>query len=269
MKPNTSKYRYNRVTMGILMSDFAFSKGSAASGDLFPDFKVASTDGDVIAKEHFLGKRPLLVVFGSATCPMTASSIESLKRLHAEFGDRVTFVTLNVREAHPAENMPQPRIFEQKLEHARRLKQQFDIPWTVASDDIDGAFHRALDTKPNAAYLMDVDGKLAFRSLWAGDEQALRSALQSVVDEQPLVASESTSTIGPLVRGLGHFHEVLQRAGPQAMRDMLLAAPPIAILGRIAGTFRRLAPDHRGIPAVLTLIGTIGAIVGTAVAVFA
>ncbi len=113
MKPNTSKYRYNQVTMGILMSDFAFSKGSTTPGELFPDFKVASTDGEMIAKEHFLGKRPLLMVFGSATCPMTASSIESLKRLHAQFGDRVMFVTLNVREAHPAENMPQPRIFEQ------------------------------------------------------------------------------------------------------------------------------------------------------------
>ncbi len=53
------------------------------------------------------------------------------------------------------------------------------------------------------------------------------------------------------------------------MRDMLLAAPPIAILGRIAGTFRRLAPDRRGIPAFLTLIGAVGAIVGTAIAVFA
>ncbi len=55
----------------------------------------------------------------------------------------------------------------------------------------------------------------------------------------------------------------------QAMRDMLLAAPPIAILGRIAGTFRRLAPDHRWIPAFLTLIGAVGAIVGTAVAILA
>jgi len=61
----------------------------------------------------------------------------------------------------------------------------------------------------------------------------------------------------------------LEQAGPQAMRDMLLAAPPIAILGRIAGTFRRLAPDRRGIPAFLTLIGAVGAIVGTAIAVFA
>ncbi len=48
MKLDASKYRYDRVTTGILMSDFAFSKGSAAPGDLFPDFEVASTDGMTI-----------------------------------------------------------------------------------------------------------------------------------------------------------------------------------------------------------------------------
>ena len=36
MKSNESKYRYDRVTMGILMSDFAFSKGSAEPGVPFP-----------------------------------------------------------------------------------------------------------------------------------------------------------------------------------------------------------------------------------------
>jgi len=41
MKPNTSKYRYDRVTMGILMSDFAFSKGGTEPGDLFPHFELA------------------------------------------------------------------------------------------------------------------------------------------------------------------------------------------------------------------------------------
>jgi hypothetical protein len=200
---------------------------------------------------------------------MTASSIASLKRLHTQFADRVAFVTLNVREAHPAENVAQPHTFEQKLEHARRLKQQFDLPWTVASDDIDGTLHRALDTKPNAAYLMDVDGRLVFRSLWAGDEPALGSALQSLVDAQPMAASESTYTIGPLARGIGHFHEVFRQAGPQAMRDMLLAAPPIAILGRIAGAFQSVTPDRRAFPAVLLLFGAIGTIAGTVVAVLA
>ena len=35
MKPNAANYRYDRVTMGILMSDFAFSKGSAAPETCF------------------------------------------------------------------------------------------------------------------------------------------------------------------------------------------------------------------------------------------
>lgn len=50
---------------------------------------------------------------------MTASAGPALKRMHEEFGDRVGFVTLYVREAHPGERYPQPETFEQKLEHAR------------------------------------------------------------------------------------------------------------------------------------------------------
>jgi hypothetical protein len=42
-------------------------------------------------------------------------------RLSAEFGDRVAFLTLYVREAQPGERYPQPQTFEEKLAHARAL----------------------------------------------------------------------------------------------------------------------------------------------------
>lgn len=267
MNRNISNYRYDRVTMGVLMSDFMFNKDSPKSGDAFPDFKLETTDGKVIIKEDFLGKQPLLLVFGSVTCPMTASSIAPLKELHAEFGDQVTFITLNVREAHPAENVRQPNTSEQKRQHARLLKEQFGIPWSVVSDDIDGTLHRALDTKPNAAYLMNTEGQLVFRSLWAGDRAALRVALKSVIDEETPVLGESTRILGPIIRSMGYFNDVFKRAGPQAMRDMLLAAPPVAIVGKTAGLFRRLDPDRRGILALLTVLVTLGVLVGFVAAV--
>ena len=47
---------------------------------------------------------------------MTASAGSALKQLHEEFGDRVAFVTLYVREAHPGERYPQSQTLEQKLE---------------------------------------------------------------------------------------------------------------------------------------------------------
>ncbi len=58
---------------------------------------------------------------------MTASAGPALKQLHEEFGDRVAFVSMYVREAHPGENYPQAETFEEKLEHARAYKERDGI----------------------------------------------------------------------------------------------------------------------------------------------
>ena len=85
---------------------------------------------------------------------MTASAGPALKRLSADFGDRLAFATLYVREAHPGDRYPQPDSFEQKLEHARVYQERDQIPWPVAVDNVEGDLHRALTPKPNA----DSDG---------------------------------------------------------------------------------------------------------------
>lgn len=177
---DADEYRYTRFTTGLLFKDLRFRGSGPRPGDSLPEFDLATIDGTRITKKEILAERPLMLVFGSYTCPMTASSIPSLKRLHAEFGDRVSMVMLNVREAHPGEYYPQPETIEKKTAHARVLREHYDMPWTVAVDDVDGALHRAIDTKPNAAYVIDRDGTIAFRSIWARDERSLRAALSSV-----------------------------------------------------------------------------------------
>ena len=136
--------------MGLLMGDFRFRKNTLTAGDPFPQFELPTTDGQRIRKDDYVGKRPLLVVFGSKSCPLTVSSIEPLKQLHNEFGHDIEFVTVNVREAHPGENYNQPISYDRKLEHARDLQTRYEVPWVVAVDDIDGTLHRSLDAKPNA-----------------------------------------------------------------------------------------------------------------------
>ncbi len=265
----TSKdtYRYDKVTMSILMRDFVFDKNSPNDDNVVPHFELKDLEGETISNADLFDGRPTLLTFGSRTCPMTVSSVDPLKTLYGEFGDEVQFVTVNVREAHPAEQIRQPGSMAKKMEHARAMKAELELPWTVLTDDLEGSFHRGMDPKPNSSYVVGPTGRILFRSLWASDIRALRRALQNVTEGRSPTKKQSTRTFGPLLRGLGYFHHTLRNAGPQAMRDMLLAAPPIAILGRIAGTFRRLAPDHRGVPALLTLIGVVGAIVGTVAAV--
>lgn len=246
-------YRYKRFTTSLLLRDLRFGKGAAGPGDPLPPFEWVTTSGDRLTNRDVFGKKPILLAFGSMTCPMTASAAPSVQELYEKFGDRVDFITLYVREAHPGEHIPQPETMEQKLVHARALKELYDIHWTVAADNIDGDLHRVLDPKPNSAFLINSDGVILFRSLWAADKDALHRVLEAVAAGRTPERKQSSALIGPVVRAMGQVHEVMKRGGPQAVRDLWRAGFPMALAGRIATLFSPLSPDQRGIAAVLTI----------------
>jgi thiol-disulfide isomerase/thioredoxin len=247
------QYRYDRFTTSLLLRDMRFRKGAARPGDLVPAFNLVTTDGEELTNRDVFGGRPVLLIFGSITCPMTASAMPFLAQLHSEYGDRVAFIMLNVREAHPGEHFRQPLTVAEKLDHARALKQLYGISWTVATDNIEGSLHRALDPKPNSAFLVDTDGIIVFRSLWASDQKAVRQALESAVAGRTPDKTQSQALLIPVARAMGQVQEVMDRAGPQAVKDLWRAGLPMALAGRVATIFSPLSRDQRGVAAVLTL----------------
>lgn len=253
-------YLYDHVTSKVLGEDLDFSDDAPGPGDRLPDFDLPTATGKRVRSADFVGHEPLLVVFGSFTCPMTASSVPSLKRLYARFGNRIVFLMVYVREAHPGENFPQPRTLEQKLEHARALMKRDDIPWPIAVDDPDGRLHRAMDGKPNAAFLIDRSGQIVFRALWAGDERALRQALQAVVQGKRPPEAESRRRLVPMAKGMGEMRDVLHQAGPRAERDIWRAAPPMGVTAWTASLFRPLPPQWRTFAALASFALACGAV---------
>ena len=249
----TDDYRYKRFTTSLLFRDLRFRKDAAAPDDAFPQFELLTTDGSILVRENVFGDKPVIFIFGSMTCPMTASAAPSVQELYDEFNDRVEFIMLYVREAHPGEYFAQSETIEEKLNYAQTLKDFYDIRWTVAADNIDGDLHRALDPKPNSAFLADKDGTILFRSLWASDYEALRQALDAAANGRTPETTQSVRMIGPVARAMGHVQEVMKRGGPQAVRDLWLAGFPMAMAGRVASLFSPLSPDQRGIAAVVTL----------------
>ena len=246
---HTGDYRYEHFTTKRLLQDIRFSRSAPRQGDALPEFDLATTDGGRVNKTDFVGDRPLLLILGSITCRMTASAMPALKRLYAQFSEQIAFLMVNVREAHPGENFPQPGTVEDKLEHARALGDMYEIPWTVAVDDVDGTLHRALNGKPNAAFLADREGKIVFRALWARDEGGLRQALENVSRGESPVKRESRAMLLPVARAMGHVHRVMGIAGPRARRDLLLAGTAMAMAGMVATALRPLSPDWRGVAA--------------------
>lgn len=107
-------YRYPHFRSEVMKEDTSFVRGPRP-GEPFPEFDLPTTDGGRIRNSDFMGRRPMLLTFASLTCPMTADSSSVLRPLYDQFHDRVGFVSLYVREAHPGENYPQPDTIEENF----------------------------------------------------------------------------------------------------------------------------------------------------------
>lgn len=165
---------------------------------------------------------------------MTASAGPALHDLHRRYGDRIDFVSLYVREAHPGDRYEQADTLEQKLGYARDYQRRDSIPWTVAVDDVDGSLHRQLDPKPHSAYIVDTDGTVAFRTLWANDSAVLEEALAAVAAGHRPDPRQRETRLVPMLRGTGCMWESWERAGGHAKSDVLRQAPPVYLSGRVA-----------------------------------
>ncbi len=76
------------------------------------------------------------------------------------------FFIVYVREAHPGENFPHHTSFEQKLAHARRLRDLEGIKIPILVDDLQGTMHKAFGLLPNMVYLIDCEGIVVYKSDW-------------------------------------------------------------------------------------------------------
>ena len=99
-------YRFKRFTPKLLLNDLLFNKPYLNPGDQLPDFELQTTEGKTVTQAGYLADRSLLLFNGSINWRMTASAIPSLKQLHAEYGDSVNFLLLNIPEAHPGKAYP-------------------------------------------------------------------------------------------------------------------------------------------------------------------
>lgn len=247
------EYRYDRFRREYLKHQLGFG-GGKGPGRQMPDFDLPTVAGGRVRKSDFTGRRPVLLTFASITDPLSASATPVLRRLHREFCEEVAFVTVYVREAHPGDRIPQPRTFDWKFRHARMLRERDGIPWPVAVDELDGALHRALGANSSAAYLMDPNGNVAFRTLCSNDERVLRAALAAVSTGRADHPFERARRVLPMARGLARVDDVLTVAGPRAIEDLRREAPIVFAAAEIAWAWRALTPLGR-----LAVVATVAA----------
>ena len=146
-------------------------------GELAPDFSLpnAATSRQISLRD-FHGKSPVVLIFGSYTCPNFRSSAEALKALAAKFGKQVPFLLIYIREAHTVEDwqstrneregvdLPRARTLPEKQEHAMICSRSLHLPFPALLDGLDNKVEKAYGAWPSRAFVIGRDGSVVYSS---------------------------------------------------------------------------------------------------------
>lgn len=231
-----TSYNYQHFSRELLndLERAAFS--GPEPGDRAPDFKGVTLEGKTIRLSDLQGKKNVVLVFGSATCPMTAASMGGINRLYGQFGGQpLAFLFVYVREAHPGDLIPAHQSSDAKVRAALLLRAQENMAMTVVVDDLRGSIHRKYSRLPNPAFLIDKSGCVAFRSMWTKPEQ-LEAAIEELLELQRERGVDHAVVNGgqdlrvPLSYSALSSYRALERGGEQAVGDFhrALGLRPVA-----------------------------------------
>lgn len=155
--------------------------------------------------------------------------MEPLKKLHDRWHDRVQFVDVIVRQAHPGPGAPAYFSMEQKLEDARQYQQREAIPWHVTADELDGTTHRMYGGLADPTYLIGADGRVSFYNMWTY-APALNEALKELLANGGSGLAHGGIDRTPyLAPAMVHGWPGLEAGMPQSVLDMETAFPGTAV----------------------------------------
>ncbi len=178
--------------------------GGPQEEEVVPDLTLKDLDGKSVRLRDFKGKKPVLLVTGSYSCPVYRQRLTALKRLYERYGRRAAFFILYTIEAHPKgqaspyaqgewlteENqeigllLKQPKGYEERVALASRCQANLQSSIPVLVDGMDNAAWERFGRAPNAAYLIDYKGKIRLRQGWF-NPQSLEEELLALLQEEP------------------------------------------------------------------------------------
>jgi thiol-disulfide isomerase/thioredoxin len=141
-----------------------------------PDFTLRSPDGEqAVTLSDFKGKKPVVLIFGSYTCPPFRDVYPKLEQLHQQYGKDVAFFYVYIREAHPEDGwkMPRnqregimikdPRSMAERTQVAKDACLFFKTNIPALVDTMDNATDAKYAGWPSRIFIVDTAGNVAVR----------------------------------------------------------------------------------------------------------
>lgn len=178
-----------------------FPEAAPAPGERLPEVEILTIEGERVVLSTLLGRRPAVLQVGSVSCPVFRYRRHGIERLVRDFGDRVAFVVLYTREAHPVGSpspyseeewdpwinrlarvrVPAAETEEERRRRAELVRRRLELTPVVVVDPGGDPGWRALGRAPSAAFVVDGDGRVIARQLWVRPRE-LRRVLRDLIE---------------------------------------------------------------------------------------
>jgi hypothetical protein len=119
----------------------------------------------------------------------------SLPDLYEAYGDRVEFLVIYIREAHPTDgwyigdhDIRDPQTLEERRRVAGRCQAALQYGIRTLVDEMDDPVMKAYAAWPDRLYLIGLDGRVAYqggRGPWGFKPAALKKAIDKLLAELP------------------------------------------------------------------------------------
>ena len=150
------------------------SQGTLQDGGAAPDFALQDIEGKKTVKLSDLKGKPVVLIFGSCTCPPFVASTQATDKLYSTYKDRVHFFLIYIREAHPTDGwvMPgnqfvvkSPKTTEERRGIAREFAKRLNVSIPILVDTHDDKVEKTYACWPNRMYVLDAQGKIADKGM--------------------------------------------------------------------------------------------------------
>lgn len=188
-------------------------------GETAPGFRLETLEGTTISLNELRG-RPVVLEFGSYTCPIFCAHIEPMESI-AQRHPEAVFLVIYTREAHPGEAVTAHQTIGYKRQAALRLVADEPLRRAVLLDDLEGTVHRAYGQAWDSTYVIDSGGTVVLRQAWTRPEDV--DAVLADLAAGTSVVPRQTTEMAPLTgRPLS---DSLLRGGRKALLDFYTSAP--------------------------------------------
>jgi peroxiredoxin len=151
-------------------------RGDLKVGDRAPDVQLVALDGQTTFHlRDRIGGKPLVLIFGSFTCPPFRRNTGDIGKLYEDYRDHARFLQVYIREAHPQDEWQmasnrrdnvlytQPQTRAERIAIANEYIKRMHVSLPFAIDNMNNSVNLLYAAWPERIYIIDDQGQIVYR----------------------------------------------------------------------------------------------------------